>query len=90
MGVSLAISTTSASAVSPNRGCPAGYEIGVLTLSQGADLMISQDVPATRDKVLARLAEVDRNADGRLCFKDLPETPGIAKYTFQYVDNRAH
>ena len=89
VGAALAVAGAPASAVPGSGGCPRGFEIGLLTLDQGADLLIDLGVPATRDEVLARLSGVDRNADKSLCFRDLPDTAGIAEFTFNYVDNRA-
>ncbi|HEU0237114.1 MAG TPA: hypothetical protein VFR14_11805 [Candidatus Limnocylindrales bacterium] len=32
---------------------------------------------------------IDRDANGWVCLKDLPDTPGIPAFIFQFVDDRA-
>ena len=88
LGLSVLFTGPAAVASPEGDGCPPAFDIGRLTLDEAADLLLRQGVPASRDEVLARLAEVDRNADRRLCFKDLPDTPGIAPYAYNYRDNR--
>ncbi len=69
-------------------GCPRGYDMGLLTLDEAADLLLDQGVPATRGEVLTRLSARDSNGDRGLCAKDLPDTEGIATYAYHYTDNR--
>ena len=82
------ILSTPAEAARPTNGCPNGFDVGLLTFAEGAELLLAEDVPATRAQILARFAAQDANGDQRLCFKDLPNTEGIASFVFQRVDNR--
>jgi hypothetical protein len=49
------------------------------------------DAAALKDWVMgAHWAPYDKNGDGYLCMKDLPNTPGIPGYSFGLTDNTAH
>ena len=85
VAVGLGVAAVPAAAQPP--ACPRGYDVGLLSLDEGVDLLVGQGVPAPEDDVLARLSSFDRDGDGSLCFKDLPDTEGIAVYSYQYKDD---
>jgi hypothetical protein len=88
-GFVLTSSVGPAVAAEPHRGCPAGFDIGLLSIEQSADLVVANGFPGTREDVVAGVSRYDKNADQLLCVQDFPDTRGTPSYVFNFVDNRA-
>lgn len=71
--------------------CPRGYDFGPWTFQEGLDYKESVYGGPIPDYSLAgytaTFAATDKNGDGKVCFKDLPDTPGIPMYLTQHADN---
>lgn len=76
--------------------CPRGYDHGPWTFEEGLahkESINGGELPQySMDAYSAIFAATDKNGDGRVCFKDLPDTPGIPSYVTQHADNvsKAH
>lgn len=81
-----------AAAAKPIRGCgTGGFEL--MTYEAFRDLSITVGVPEELlgDEHRAGWDAYDRNGDGSLCVKDLPDTPGhLGSWVFNVVDNTAN
>jgi hypothetical protein len=85
MGFTLAV-PTAAQAADTAGGCPPAFQ--PMTVAASADLLLSQGSPLTYDQLVSSLSALDRNGDRTLCVMDLPNTPGLPPYVYNFVDNR--
>lgn len=82
-----------ASAGKPIAGCPPGFIDDAFTLGNA----LAYKAQAYQDELPEEVVEyftgyfatTDKNGDGLVCMKDLPDTPGIAPFVTQLMDNVA-
>lgn len=67
----------------------AGFAAEGLTADEVAALFGFGSVEQLYGFALDDRRAIDRDANGRVCLKDLPDTPGIPAFIFQFVDDRA-
>lgn len=88
----LALSAGPVLAGKPIRGCGAGG-FDLMSYEEFRDLSIAVGVPEELlgDEHRAGWDVYDRNGDGSLCVKDLPDTAGhLGSWVFNVVDNTAN
>lgn len=76
----------------PDRGCP-NDGFTAMTYQQFRDLSLSLGIPEELlgEEHAAGWAGYDRNDDGSLCVKDLPDTAGhLGSWVFNVVDNTSN
>ncbi len=77
-----------AMAAKPVAECPTAFELGAMTLEASIALKDTYGFPAEAVPFYAGLfASVDKNGNGLVCLKGLPDTPGIAPWVFQLADD---
>lgn len=82
------IATPQVLALKPVAGCPTGFELGPMTLEASLVIKYELGFPPEAEPFYAQLFEdTDKNHNGLLCLKDLPDTPGIAASVFQLADD---
>lgn len=75
-----------ASATKPSLGCGPGFSSpGELTLGEALKLFV--DVPPAL--IRGAWDHYDKNGDGKLCTKHLPDTPGIPADNVNITDNNS-
>jgi hypothetical protein len=78
-------------AARPLGTCPAGFELGAMTLEDSIELKNGYGFDTAPPEALAfytaLFASTDKNGNGLACLKDLPDTPGIAPFVFQLADD---
>ena len=67
----------------------AGFAAEGLTAEEVAALFGFASVEELYGFALDDRRAIDRDANGWVCLKDLPDTPGIPTFIFQFVDDRA-
>ena len=71
--------------------CPRGYDFGPWTFEQGLAYKASVyggPIPGySLAGYTATFAATDKNGDGKVCFKDVPDTPGLPMYLTHHTDN---
>jgi hypothetical protein len=67
----------------------AGFVAEGLTAEEVAALFGFGSVEELYGFALDDRRAIDRDANGWVCLKDLPDTPGIPAFIFQFVDDRA-
>jgi hypothetical protein len=67
----------------------AGFAEEGLTADEVAGLFGFGSVEELYGFALDDRRAIDRDANGWVCLKDLPDTPGIPAFIFQFVDDRA-
>jgi len=67
----------------------AGFAEEGLTADEVAALFGFESVEELYGFALDDRRAIDRDANGWVCLKDLPNTPGIPAFIFQFVDDRA-
>src|SRR4028118_2000530 len=77
-----------AAAAEPEGGCPAPFDIGLLSIEESADLLLANGFPATREHIIAGVSKYDKNSDEFVCVMDYPDTKGNPAYVFNFTDNR--
>ena len=78
-------------AAKPVGGCP-NPKFELMTYTQFRNLSLPVGVPAELlgPEHAAAWDDFDKNNDGRLCVKDLPDTPGtFFRWIFNVIDNTA-
>lgn len=79
-------SAAPAGAGHPQGRCGRGFDL--MTIEDTLPL-VSEGSPNPVEVLLAALQGIDKNDDGLLCVKDLPDTPGSPSYVRNVVDNTA-
>ena len=87
-GTFLMSSSVAATAAPPEGGCPPGFDLGLLSLEQSADLVLANGFPGTSEQIIEGISRFDKNGDQQLCVQDFPNTKGTPAYVFNFVDNR--
>ena len=89
VGAMMAATATSAAATGrPIAGCPPGFLDDAYTLTEA--LKYKEPIPPEAiDYFTVYFASTDKNGDGLVCMKDLPDTPGIPPFVTQLMDNVA-
>ena len=86
--VLLTVGAAPVSAAKPARGCP---NEGFVGFTKGAFRDLSRDLGVPEELLGEPLdlwwAESDKNANTRLCVKDLPDTAGLPVFVFNIVDD---
>jgi hypothetical protein len=59
------------------------------SLESAADALGFESVDALYEWVLAGWLSFDKNGDAMVCVQDMPNTPGIPPFIFNFIDNRA-
>ena len=77
-----------ASAVRPIAGCPPGFIDDAFTLEAALEYKAPLP-PEGVEYFSGYFRTTDRNGDGLVCMKDLPDTPGIPRSVTQLMDNVA-
>jgi hypothetical protein len=85
--VVLALAAAPSGAAKPRASCPPAFE--QLTFEEALVVAHETGVPLSDEELLGLLATYDKNTDEVLCFRDFPDTPGIASYSVNIVDNTA-
>jgi hypothetical protein len=85
--VVFALAAAPSGASKPRAGCPTAFE--QLTFDEALAVAHETGVPLSDEELLGLLATYDKNTDEVLCFRDFPDTPGIASYSVNIVDNTA-
>jgi hypothetical protein len=89
VGAMIAASVTSVFASGrPIAGCPPGFLDHAYTLTEALEYKGSIPPGATA-YFGGYFAKTDKNGDGLVCMKDLPNTPGIPSFATQLMDNVA-
>jgi hypothetical protein len=83
----VALAATPSGASKPRAGCPTAFE--QLTFDEALAVAHDTGVPLSDEELLGLLGTYDKNTDEVLCFRDFPDTPGIASYSVNIVDNTA-
>ncbi len=78
-----------ASAGRPIAGCPPGFIDGAFTLQAALEYKAPLP-PEAFEYFSGYFAATDKNGDGLVCMKDLPDTPGIPPSVTQLMDNVAN
>lgn len=84
---SVALSAAPSEAAKPARVCPAPFDL--MTFEQALVFAHETGVPTPDEELLVVLAGIDRDQDEVLCFKAMPDTPGLPSFFVNVVDNRA-
>ena len=69
----------------PVGGCPTGFPIGPWTVEQA----LETKPPEAEAYFRVYFAKVDKNGNGYVCMRDLPDTPGIPAFATQLADDNA-
>ena len=71
--------------------CPAGFGIGPMTLEAAIEYKVgTAGMPeAAVPFFTAYFASVDKNGNGEICMRELPDTPGIPAWVSQLKDDNA-
>jgi hypothetical protein len=84
----LAISAAPVIAVKPVGRCPNGIQIGPLDLDAAIEYKRQFGFPDEGFAFFEGLfASFDKNGNGLVCLKDLPDTPGIPPFVTQLADD---
>lgn len=86
----IAMAAPAVLAAKPVAGCSNGFELGPMSLEDSLGLKMELGFPPDAVPFYEALfADFDKNGNGLLCLKDLPDTPGIAPWVFQLADDVA-
>ena len=83
----LGLTAAPSEAVKPTGVCSRAFDM--TTFEEALVLAHETGVPVPDEELLMVLAGVDRNQDEVLCFKDMPDTPGLPSFFMNVVDNTA-
>jgi hypothetical protein len=72
----------------PIAGCPPGFIDDAFTLEEALAYKVGLPTGSV-EYFTGYFASTDKNGDGLVCMKDLPDTPGIPPYVTQLMDNVA-
>lgn len=86
----VAMAVPAVSASKPVAGCSNGFDLGPMSLDESLAIKTSLGFPSDATPFYEALFDTfDKNDNGLLCLKDLPDTPGIAPSVFQLADDVA-